>query len=395
METLRGKIGAPVKGPNEFFNREDELAELLNKIERGESVYISAPRRIGKTSLMHKTEEVLTNRGHTCLFFDLERYVSPSEWISDWFINAVLEKEMKWTGKISMVFKNLLKGMGTSDSAEEGLLKGLFDSSNWRERGNNIFIALVNSLDENKRLIIFLDELAVMIEHFDNQKKETDIFLSWLRSIQQKHHDKLSFVAASSIGLSPLLNKLGLSNRMNAFSIFQIDAWDHETAVRCIYALARGEDIEISEDVAHCMVESIGWCSPSYVQLFFDVLKNECRDKACSCEDAKKIYLEKIVRGQRGNYELNHLEERLRRVYNEQEYTLAMQVLSQLSGVNKVITEKELIERAYSGRYCVDSFKYIMQDLEYDGYIEKTEDGWLFRSGLLKDWWHHRYGDNT
>jgi hypothetical protein len=71
-----------------------------------------------------------------------------------------------------------------------------------------------------------------------------------------------------------------------------------------------------------------------------------------------------------------------------------MQVLSCLSGLDKAVTGKELIERAKSEGYYVDSFQHIMQNLEYDGYIEKLENGWVFRSGLLKDWWRYRYGDN-
>jgi hypothetical protein len=141
------------------------------------------------------------------------------------------------------------------------------------------------------------------------------------------------------------------------------------------------------------MVDRIGWCSPFYVQLFFDVLIGKCKDKVCTCEDVTKIYKEKIVAGQEGNYQLNHLEERLRKIFNEQEYALAMQVLSHLSGIDKAVAEKELIEQAKSGEYYVKSFQNIMQNLEHDGYIEKLENGWIFRSRLLKDWWRHRYGD--
>jgi len=392
-EVLRGKVGPWVSGSDEFFDREEDLSRLIERITRGESIYISAPRRIGKTSLMRKAEEKLTKAGHTCLFFNLEGYGAPSDWISDWFVKAVTGKEAKLTDKVSMVLKKLYKGAGTADSLEEGVLRGLFDTSNWRDRGNDIFDALVNTIERAKRLVVFLDELAVMIEHFKDPKTEAEDFLSWLRSVQQKHQDKLSFVAASSIGLFPLLNKLGLSGRMNEFNPFPLDAWSHETAVRCIHSLARGERIAISEDVALCMVELIGWCSPFYVQLFFDVLKDECRGRESTREDIAKIYNEKVVRGQKGNYQLNHLEERLRKIFSEREYTLAMQILSRLSGIDEAVTGKELAERAKSEKYYVDSFQNIMQNLEHDGYIEKLENGWVFQSGLLKDWWRHRYGD--
>jgi hypothetical protein len=100
------------------------------------------------------------------------------------------------------------------------------------------------------------------------------------------------------------------------------------------------------------------------------------------------------VRGQKGINQLNHLEERLQKIFREQEYMLAMQILSCLSWVDEPIPVKELVERAKSGEYYyVDSFNYVMQNLEHDGYIEKLENGWIFQSGLLKDWWQRRFGD--
>jgi len=113
-KVLRGTVGAPVTEPDKFFDRQKEFARLIEKIKRGESVYISAPRRIGKTSLMRKVEENLRKEGYTCLFFDLEGYETPSDWISDWFVKAVSGKEAKLKGKVSMVLKNLCKSMGTS-----------------------------------------------------------------------------------------------------------------------------------------------------------------------------------------------------------------------------------------------------------------------------------------
>lgn len=404
--TLRGKVGSPAIGPEEFFNRERELARLMEKVERGESIYISAPRRIGKTSLMRRMEKELENAGHTCLFFDLEAYESPAEWIAAWFIDAVLGRDATLTKKIGTVVKNVCARWAVSfDTTAEGVLRGLFDASNWRERGDGLFEALVKSLRESpaptKRLIVFLDELAVMIEHFGNQREDADRFLAWLRSVQQRYHDRLSFVAASSVGLAPLLNKLALSNRMNAFSIERLEAWTPETAVRCIHALARGAEMDLDEGVAECMVRHLGWCSPSFVQLFFDVLRDEYRGRNCTCEDVEKIYREKIVRGYRGDYQLNHLEERLRNTFNEDDYAQARGVLAFLSNLQgpgstgaEAVAEKELVAYAQSEGYYTASFGNILQNLEYDGYILKDNRGWFFRPGLLKDWWRHRYGDS-
>ena len=395
LEKIRGKVGSPVTGPDEFFDREREFAKVMGKINRGDSVYLSAPRRIGKTSLMHKLMIGLQEAGHTCFFFSMERYTSPSEWIADWFVKAILGKGLTLPEKALMGLKKIISGMGTSDSVSEVFLKGLFDTSNWRRAGDELFDTLASACEEGTRVVVFLDELAVLIEYLVAEDGKPELFLSWLRSIQQKHHKKLSIVIASSIGLYPLLNKLGLNDRMNAFLTVPIDAWDQETAIRCIHALARGYSLDIDSETPNRIVNLIGWCSPMYVQLFMDILADERLGGTCTCNDAERIYSEKIVRGQTGNYQLSPMEERLRKIFNEREYAQAMQWLSLLSASDHPVSSSELTAHAKVKGYYVDAVSNILLNLEHDGYIEGSRQGWVFRSKLLKDWWKNRYGDQA
>lgn len=395
QEILRGKVGSPVTEADEFFDRERELDEVLKKIARGDSIYIAAPRRIGKTSLMQKAKKELEKSGHTCFFFNMERYTSPSEWITDWFIKATLGEDLTFSKKIQLSLKKILSDMGQTDSLSERVLRGLFDASNWRRVGNDLFDALVTACGEKARVVIFLDELAVLIEYLVAGSESPAVFLSWLRSIQQKHHEKLSFVVASSIGLPPLLNKLGLSHEMNAFLTVSIDAWDHKTAIRFIHALAHGYNITVEDEAASCIVNLIGWCSPFYVQLFMDILADECPNRPCNCEDAKRLYREKLVKGQKGNYQFSPMEERLRKIFNEKEYDQAMQWLSLLAAAEKPVSTHELTTHAKTRGYYVSAVNDILHNLEHDGYIEDSGQGWVFRSKLLKDWWRNRYGDQA
>jgi predicted transcriptional regulator len=70
-----------------------------------------------------------------------------------------------------------------------------------------------------------------------------------------------------------------------------------------------------------------------------------------------------------------------------------MKMLSCLSKADEAVEKTELIERAMTGKNYEKYFQNIIQNLEHDGYIEKLENGWIFRAVLLKDWWRHRYGD--
>ena len=50
---ITNKIGAPVTG-EDFFGRTNELAKAHRYLNEGQSLLLSAPRRIGKSSLAKK-----------------------------------------------------------------------------------------------------------------------------------------------------------------------------------------------------------------------------------------------------------------------------------------------------------------------------------------------------
>ena len=41
-----------------------------------------------------------------------------------------------------------------------------------------------------------------------------------------------------------------------------------------------------------------------------------------------------------------------------------------------------------------DSVATVLYVLQHDGYLEESEDGYTFVSGLLEDWWRARHGQS-
>lgn len=69
--SISNKIGPPVEG-SDFFGREREI-NLANKLlDKGHSLLLSAPRRIGKSSLAKKLIEEKKTLGWKCVYMDLE-----------------------------------------------------------------------------------------------------------------------------------------------------------------------------------------------------------------------------------------------------------------------------------------------------------------------------------
>ena len=105
--------------------------------------------------------------------------------------------------------------------------------------------------------------------------------------------------------------------------------------------------------------------------------------------------------GTAGHAELTHYEERLKFVLGEDAFVLALDMLTE-TAVTGILGSDGLEQlRCDAGarlqaqgitRNLVVAQKDILWVLEHDGYIRKTDRGYVFVSNLLRDWWNARHG---
>ena len=67
---ISNKIGPPVEG-DDFFGREKEIHKANRLLDSSHSLLLSAPRRIGKSSLAKRLIEEKKNHGWKCVYIDL------------------------------------------------------------------------------------------------------------------------------------------------------------------------------------------------------------------------------------------------------------------------------------------------------------------------------------
>jgi Cdc6-like AAA superfamily ATPase len=72
-----GAVGGPAEGI-QFLNRSSEVTDLVAAIRKGNSIFLQAPRRMGKTSLMRRVQKELESE-FTTLALNLERDPNPLE----------------------------------------------------------------------------------------------------------------------------------------------------------------------------------------------------------------------------------------------------------------------------------------------------------------------------
>lgn len=387
-----------------FWDREKEKELFVQKIDDGAHVLLVAQRRMGKTSLMAEVAELLTER-YICLFIDLQKCQSASDAMVELSLKIHPHKNLWEKGK--GVFSNVLTKMADSvesvQISELGVtLRSGLTLGNWADKGDQLFDILAGA---DRPVVLLLDEVALMINNMlkdENHditaegKAQTNEFMSWMRKNSIKHQGKIRIVISGSIGLEPILHQARLSATINNFVPLELKAWDNETAIACIEALANEYSVKLEDGVHEEMVERIGCCIPHHVQMFFTYIYELCvkrEQMVCSITDVDEVYKNAML-GVRGHVELTHYEERLEKVLPKELCALALDMLTEAAVTGHLSDEAiAAFQKEYplEGRDVVEVQKEILWVLEHDGYLKGGEKGYVFVSKLLWDWWINRY----
>ena len=109
--------------------------------------------------------------------------------------------------------------------------------------------------------------------------------------------------------------------------------------------------------------------------------------------DVDEVY-EKEMLSTRGHAELTHYEDRLKLVVDPDAFPFALEILTE-AAVTGCLTRDALaaLEKYYSfaERTTTEVQQEILRVLEHDGYLTLRNNGYVFVSKLLRDWWKARY----
>lgn len=282
-------------------------------------------------------------------------------------------------------------------------LRAAIDAGNWKHKGDMLLNALAA---HDQRVVVAIDELPLLVNRILNGRDyrmnperidAADESLSWLRRNGQDHRDRICLIVSGSIGIAPMLKRVGLSATMNIFSTYELRPWDQSTASECLGELARTYRIDLPPRVRRAMCRRLRPCIPHHVQQFFDAIHRhltlEGKSEA-TLRDAETAYREDML-GSRGRIDMDHYEERLKLVLGIEGYRVALELLARTAA--KGFLEKEAIEMyrqaiAFLGDGSADQIPHVLDVLEHDGYLQIQPNGYRFESGLLEDWQRARCG---
>ena len=412
------KGGANWVSGDSFFNRDFEIAALMERVHAGTHTLISAPRRMGKTSLVREVLERLRIEGSfDPIFVDVEDAETAAHVVADIAARSkrvlgLRQRAQLTMGNAAREVRQRLQSIGAPEFGVK--LQPAIDSFNWRRNGDALFSALASAPGNGRRVVLALDELPLFISKLLGQSAgeipeekilAADTFLSWLRKNAQEHKGRVSLIVLGSVSLEPILSKARLSAHANVFSPLELRPWSQSIACACLEELAESYQLKIPLPVREEMCRRLGYLVPHHVQRFFDLLLDDLRSRGhhgATTADVNRVYTERML-GVHGQLDLTHWDTRLRIVLGPHGHQLAASMLTEAAAEGGVLlraaitkyTEDSTTRAASSsGRFA--EVRHVLEVLEHDGYFARDGGDFRFRSNLLRDWWRdHRRLDSS
>lgn len=388
-----------------FFDREPELATLIERCHEGTHTLLSAQRRMGKTSLVRELLRRLDeSRKFDTVFVDLEAAKDPADAIAEvWNESHRIQGFWPRAGQRMRQFGGSLRnGVESLAAADiQVKLRARVDAGNWRLRGERIWGALAQG---EKPVVLALDEFPILISRLlkghdfqatPGRKAATDEFLSWLRKMGQQHQGRVTLIVTGSVGLRPILRQAGLTAQANILVPLELEAWHDEVAKECLTSLAGSYGVTIPGALCSLICARLRCGVPHHVQQFFAYLHDHLRRAGrtlATPQDVEDVYSGTLL-SVRGQLDLEHYENRLRTVLGPRNYTTSLELLTEAAVNNGWLLNQTL------ARYAQRQSEYpelddVVYVLEHDGYFTSASRGYRFTSGLLEDWWRARHGQH-
>jgi hypothetical protein len=383
-----------ILAPDEVVGRDVLIARLWRVLEK-RSLYVTAERRMGKTSIVRDKMEKSPPDGWTLIYLDVSKAVTPLQ-----FIDALLhasQAHLNTGTKVKFGFSKLTAKLSGLD-VKAGIGVKLPDhlASDWK----TLLESLLLDLSEvQPRIVLALDELPLMLDAIKRRPGGADgealimELLDTLRTARQERD--LRMIYTGSLGLHHVLTVLqeqGYQNDpINDMQLIDLDPLAHEDAVELARRLLRGEGIvcDDSEAVAAHLAQVTDGI-PFYIQhLVWEIGLGEEQGTIALVDRC----LKKRLTDPLDPWRLNYYEDRIDTHYPTPYRPIARAVLDQLAiGHPQTLQElTESIDPTKTER-DIETVRKVMNLLGLDHYTTIEEHKYLFRRPFVQRIWRSRRG---
>ena len=379
-------FGPPVIG-EDFYGRIDELSQAHQKLDSGHSIVLSAPRRIGKSSFAKRLVKEKSEQGWKCVYIDLEKTQSESQFlhtlIAKFEQSGIWSKAAKTAGSFLSGVLESIKSIGPVNVELSNLIPS-----------KDLYSSFSDLIDHTQDTLIVIDELTLFLSVLEKTKgsaQDVSFFLNWFRSLRQITPSRVRWIFCGSVGLHNFTGTRNLTYTINDLAELKFDAMSDQEAFGLVRALADSEGVNMSDDIVRSFLETLNWHIPYFIQILFNEIKtNTISDEPVTAEIIQSSF-NSLVHSELMATWSERLSE-----YNGHELG-ARHLLNLISSAPQGIS-KEQLTTSFMQTFGFDNvvaadkeLSDTLQMLERDGYLIRKDGRRIFRSPLLRDWWHYKF----
>lgn len=385
---MRNIVGQPVSGID-YFPRIGITNLIFRRLDSGSHVFMSAPRRVGKTSIMYQLRD-LPKDGYIFIYVNTES-VDDSELYFKRLFDALLNSDA-----ISNRIKHSEQSKKIFEWITERVKKvgafGLELELEHKDKGTyaDIFLDLMQKLQgADTRIVVMIDEFPSTIENI-NQKhglSEAVRFLKQNRVMRQESGGGIQFIYTGSIGLPAIVNRLNTPESINDLNVVEIPPLSRESGYTLTQQLLETAKVPYKPEAISYLLDRINWLMPFFIQLSVQEL--------IDVYDQREIVISKTIVDEafqricnrRNNIHFDSYYNRLKDAFLAEDYELALEVLNTIAR-NNSISQEEFIQSWASNPDTERNLRSIIESLVYDGYIHLESGAYTFNSPILQLWWN-------
>ncbi len=388
---MKNVLGSPAR-KSDFFYREQEIANILHALEKGENMQIAAPRRVGKTSILyHFIDNAERFENFKFLRIDVESCTSVNSYYKKILEELLKSDVFKKGNKIFQWLEDVLKKIKSINVLGAGGIE--LNHSEENDYYNDVKTLLEGLHLDKQKLVFLIDEFTIALDNINEMQglEEAKRFLHTNRELRMNHHinGNVKFILTGSIGLNSLVERLELPTTINDLSVVSVNPLSKKKAVEFAQQILESENLKYTDKSIDYLLEKIHWLIPYFIKLIID----ECRQIALEEETNKmtKAMIDQSFKQAidfKHNNFYNHYLTRLKSSFKNNELKFLIAVLTE-TAKNELISDNRTQDLAV--KYEVEEIRRnLLRTLTFDGYLthNKSDNTYCFVSPLLKMWWY-------
>lgn len=395
---MRNVTGSPVEH-DDFFDRPRDLARLQREIANGANLLLTAPRRVGKTSLVLRLCELERQADRCAVFLNVEgchEELAFAEKLVDALSESGLHPES--LSRVSLTFRKarqMLSGLRIG-AAGVDMEMGSAEDPDHSTLGRAVESIFRKIESGDKTVLLAIDEMPELLLALGRDEQGTERvsrLLHWLRALRQTYRKNVRWIFLGSIGLDSFVDDRQLRKAINDLTPLSLEALNPEEANEFLSRLGESNGLSLSAEQRALIIDRVGWPLPHHLQIVFHALVDSSTTEAnAAAIDAAFAHL--LLPNNISQFDT--WRHRLEAQFGQIDATVAKDILRHLCQHAKGRKRSQILNALMSTRKAADpaaieeQLARLLLMLQRDGYLLESKGRYAFRSFLLREYWHRR-----